>query len=439
MCGIGCCGYRGPRIESTPNATWFTQLAKENPGLLFREIAYPGTHDSATYSISPNRCLSSAARTQNLSVYDQLSKGSRFLDIRVGGTGTKNDGVNIYHGPFAGAKFTHILEELKQFADDHPGEFAVIDLIQEHGRKLTEEQKKFIIEKTVEVLGNKMAGDFDWRKTTIGEIAASKKNYYFVLKPTLLTYILGAETFKEADGKAKNLFNRGSKLRNLWHETNELYPLLEKNLNEVSGKGQTDKGKLLNNQFTLTPKVSGTMDIIKLVCGCNSIRPDNLARVYYKTNKLGRFIRDNADQKWNSVFFDFLDFHPTLADYLISLNFPQKIKIIKTTASSKSGVEHDFTEKLKSFLRRDNSVYLLSIPLELGLPFMTGTLKVVFEKEGVVYKHSVEFKKYTQYLLSHYKTSKGSVEKEDGIPQNPELTPLTKPELEKKDLDAGES
>jgi len=75
----------------------------------------------------------------------------------------------------------------------------------------------------------------------------------------------------------------------------------------------------------------------------------------------------------------------------------------------------------------------------LGLPFMTGTLKVVFEKEGVVYKHSVEFKKYTQYLLSHYKTSKGSVEKEDGIPQNPELTPLTKPELEKKDLDAGES
>ena len=67
------CGYRGPKNPtriSTNNAEWMKKLAKENPNIRLSKLFIVGSHDAATYSIPKWRCCSSAARTQNLNIYD---------------------------------------------------------------------------------------------------------------------------------------------------------------------------------------------------------------------------------------------------------------------------------------------------------------------------------------------------------------------------------
>ncbi|MEZ8226704.1 phosphatidylinositol-specific phospholipase C [Vibrio splendidus] len=102
---------------STKN--WMSALDKN---LTLDSISMPGTHDSGT-----QKALKGGARTQNFGIYDQLSDGIRFLDIRVKPNGPELDPLNIYHGDFScGISFGDVLNDCLKFLSENPSESVVM-------------------------------------------------------------------------------------------------------------------------------------------------------------------------------------------------------------------------------------------------------------------------------------------------------------------------
>ena len=82
-----------------------SHISQNNPSLPLRDAVILGTHDSATSTISESRCCSSLAITTRISLFEQLMGGARYLDIRLGKTGSKAHEVSIWHGPVCGGRF----------------------------------------------------------------------------------------------------------------------------------------------------------------------------------------------------------------------------------------------------------------------------------------------------------------------------------------------
>jgi len=57
--------------------------------------------------------IESCAKTQELSIYDQLEYGIRWFDLRVRWTGSK---LVMYHGPVDGPDLADILADFKKSA-----------------------------------------------------------------------------------------------------------------------------------------------------------------------------------------------------------------------------------------------------------------------------------------------------------------------------------
>ena len=111
----------------------------------------------------------------------------------------------------------------------------------------------------------------------------------------------------------------------LTSNTHDSKQLLEWNLDEVKAHGK--KGKLLNNQFVLTPGVGNIGDILKLALGWSSLQPVYLANDLYRPQKrhgaplLHDFFAQHPDENWNVVSLDYLDLTPAMASLLVGLNF----------------------------------------------------------------------------------------------------------------------
>lgn len=101
---------------SSNGQRWMTDTLPDSMPLSILSI--PGTHDSAAYNTGIIW-----ARTQDDSITEQLNKGVRYLDLRVG------KDAYMYHGSiWVGANeglVTH-LKEIKTFLNQNPGEFVLI-------------------------------------------------------------------------------------------------------------------------------------------------------------------------------------------------------------------------------------------------------------------------------------------------------------------------
>ena len=88
-CQFSCCIPDVPTIEfpcENRANQWMAELIQVAPEVKLRDLVIPGTHDSASYSLSSWTLFSAAGRTQNVSVYEQLLRGARYLDLRVAGS-----------------------------------------------------------------------------------------------------------------------------------------------------------------------------------------------------------------------------------------------------------------------------------------------------------------------------------------------------------------
>ncbi len=82
------------------------------------KIAIPGSHDAAT--IGTIWC----AETQKRTVKEQLLLGARYFDLRVH---KKKDDYVIFHSIADGVDFIPVLNDIKEFINDHPTEFLILD------------------------------------------------------------------------------------------------------------------------------------------------------------------------------------------------------------------------------------------------------------------------------------------------------------------------
>ncbi|XP_062580978.1 PI-PLC X domain-containing protein 2-like [Saccostrea cucullata] len=127
--------------------TWMADLSPELTRIPVCSLAIPGSHDSGAYWLDKageiaedeppilRRMAKSCccvvpivhrwSLTQNLTVKEQLEHGIRYLDLRLCGRPGSPD-VYVAHGLY-GNKLEDILMEIKEFLNENPKEFVILD------------------------------------------------------------------------------------------------------------------------------------------------------------------------------------------------------------------------------------------------------------------------------------------------------------------------
>lgn len=104
----------------TDRAIWMQErlgVLGENP---VAALVLPASHDSSMYRPG---IIESWAKTQDLSIYDQLEYGIRWFDLRVRWTGSK---FVMHHGPVDGPDLADVLADIKKFAQWGHQELAIL-------------------------------------------------------------------------------------------------------------------------------------------------------------------------------------------------------------------------------------------------------------------------------------------------------------------------
>lgn len=419
-CQFGCFIPNVPIVEfGYDHANWMAELTKVHPDVPLRDLVLPGSHDSASSSISTMTLFSAVGRTQNVSVAEQLHRGARYLDLRIGGVkgGTSTStthGVTIVHGCLSGGNLVDVIPHIVTFLNDHPGEFIFVELVQEYGRHMTSEQKKFALDYLKDQFGDKLYTRNDCQHllnhTTLRQLQDQSIQVCVLVHPRLLDgFQLGSTDFTEHHlAEHYGFFHSGRWMRSQWHNTKDVTHLLQWNLEEVKNYAN-NKSLMLNNQFVLTPGVGGIMDVIQLLVGYASLRPVTFAMKLYQQDALDAFLRDHADEAWNIVMLDFFDLAPALVSFLISLNFRATMKVLTAVATTTEGgagntTAVDVTEMAQRLVCRQRVLYLTNIAKDLDLPFVEGTLTMAYQIGNDKQHHilMLEFNESTEVVISQY-------------------------------------
>lgn len=149
-------GTNGIYIRSLPvpdNSGWMGALLAVKPQVTLNNLVMPGSHDAGMYETHdyPGGGGGSWAKTQNLSILQQLQAGSRYFDLRI----CINDGhLQTYHGDTTlgayGALLGTIMGDVKTFMQSPAASEEVVILKFSHSYKNS-------VERTVQVvklLGN---------------------------------------------------------------------------------------------------------------------------------------------------------------------------------------------------------------------------------------------------------------------------------------------
>ena len=399
------------------------QLLKIHPNVKLGSLCIPASHDSASDTISPYKAFSAIARTQNISVSEQLKRGIRSLDIRMAtsnsstgnNSGSGNAGVGIFHGCLLGAPLFGVLLEIADFLYQHPSEFIFCELVPEFNRHFTARHKKEALDMIQECLGpflykndcnaadnadaggncNKLLNEL-----TLQLLVQANTRVCVLLHPRIYKdFELDDGTRYDRDFVARtyHCFDSNKVMHNQWHNTRNVDLLLQWNLEEMqrrrgpaaAASSSRDKAMILVNQFIMTPGVGGPADIFKLLFGLSSLRPISFAVELIP--KMEEFFRTHAHEPWNLVMLDFIDLVPCLITFLISLNFVANLEIVKATviqyASSGSGGggnhdgsnETNVTDVVSKFVYRGKVLFLSNVGTDLSSTSTTTDNKVVME------------------------------------------------------------
>ncbi|AVP95813.1 hypothetical protein C7S18_00735 [Ahniella affigens] len=104
----------------TDRAIWMQERLNALGNRQLGALVLPASHDSSMYRGGP---IESLARTQNLSIFDQLEYGIRYFDLRVRWTGSK---FVMFHGPVDGPDLADILDGIKRYANFGHQEVAIL-------------------------------------------------------------------------------------------------------------------------------------------------------------------------------------------------------------------------------------------------------------------------------------------------------------------------
>ena len=102
-----------------PPSDWMRYLMANNPIFkqsCLKQSVVPGTHDAAMYTLA-GFPRSENARTQSQSIYDQLSGGVRYFDLRpaLGGNELSGNVFYLYHGLVWGPALSDVVSDIQRF------------------------------------------------------------------------------------------------------------------------------------------------------------------------------------------------------------------------------------------------------------------------------------------------------------------------------------
>lgn len=157
---------------------WMEQIQSQITDRPLNRIAIPGTHDSATYSISntsefaPDDQLHLSSYgiasdvlketythysvTQSNTILQQLEAGIRYLDIRVATYGSNNQDIRITHGMW-GTSVDDVISQLDTFLRANTKEIVIASFKYNTSGILTPSSKYFLLQKLTAAFGDLLA------------------------------------------------------------------------------------------------------------------------------------------------------------------------------------------------------------------------------------------------------------------------------------------
>jgi len=135
---------RADGTKVSGSADWMAQLPDRNK---ISVVTIPGTHDSATKNVG----LAYFSKCQSFTIERQLESGYRYLDIRLAVDGGQ---LKLMHGfnecrvggaPWSETMYLEdVLSQCYSFLDEHPTEFIIFAVKQEHGRESVNEFERLL-------------------------------------------------------------------------------------------------------------------------------------------------------------------------------------------------------------------------------------------------------------------------------------------------------
>ncbi|XP_055590079.1 PI-PLC X domain-containing protein 2-like [Uranotaenia lowii] len=138
----GCYGYYAYKVDQTGQVlssfctklypSWMYDLRFHLGRFRIRELFIPGSHDSAAYndgSINPNVFLNRYALAQDDTIRQQLLRGVRYLDLRIGYEKLLNPQFWTAHGVVRWRPLINDLEQVRNFAKETQ-EIIILDMHQ---------------------------------------------------------------------------------------------------------------------------------------------------------------------------------------------------------------------------------------------------------------------------------------------------------------------
>ncbi|CAN7132639.1 unnamed protein product, partial [Brassica rapa subsp. narinosa] len=119
--------FPGDDYHSPDRKNWMSLLSCEK--LTLNKIVWPGTHDSATNGIGIDVVTRPLGECQTLSIYEQLVRGTRLLDVRV------QEDRHICHGILASYNVDFAIDDVIRFLSETHSEIIILEIRTEYGHK----------------------------------------------------------------------------------------------------------------------------------------------------------------------------------------------------------------------------------------------------------------------------------------------------------------
>lgn len=130
--------FPGSDFHPSDQKNWMEGLGPDR--LRLYQVVWPGTHDSATNKIGIRFVSRPFAQCQNISIYKQLVKGTRVLDIRV------QQDRRVCHGILSTYSVDVVINDVKKFLSETKSEIIILEIRTEFGKEDPPDFDKYLNE-----------------------------------------------------------------------------------------------------------------------------------------------------------------------------------------------------------------------------------------------------------------------------------------------------
>jgi hypothetical protein len=231
------CDYKPPDRKN-----WMSGLNADK--LHVNQIVWPGTHDSATNRIGIPCVSRPFAQCQSLSIYHQLVRGARVLDIRV------QENRRVCHGILVTYSIDVVIKEIKRFLSETQSEIIILEIRTEFGHQDPADFEKYLVDELGEFLIHQDDNVFG---KTIAELLP--KRVICVWKPR-----------KSPQPKAGSPFWSAGFLKDNWVDTDLPSTKFESNLKHLIEQPPVSSRKFFYRvENTVTPQPDNPVLCVKPV------------------------------------------------------------------------------------------------------------------------------------------------------------------------------